>query len=125
MHNPKFKFLLVIVAIALVILPMRGALALPMIADADNMQYCAQMNMQTTDLLTVMQQQDAAAKNSYKCDQDCDGACSVCPHTAPTLSDSVFIKPELHHTPRNAMFLVSFPESTVIPPLRPPTFLHS
>ncbi len=125
MHNRKYKFLLVIVAIALVIAPMRGVLALPMIADADNMQHCAQMNMQTTDLLTVMQQQDIAAKNSYICDQDCDGACSVCAHAAPTLSDSVSIKPEFHDTPRDTMFLISFPERTVIPPLRPPTFLHS
>jgi len=116
------------IALALAVSPMRGALALPMIADADDAPHCAEMqhDLQAADTLADMQIQ--ATESGHKCEQGCNGsccngACNACVHGASAISDSIFVTPDFHDTPLTALFLVSFPERTVIPPLRPPASL--
>ena len=128
MHTQTHKWFLVMIALALAVAPLRGAWATSMPGNADTTPHCAQMDMQIADTLAGMQQQDSAAETGQPCEQDCngaccDGACNACAHGASTLSDTGIITPELHDTPLNEMFLVSFPERTVIPLLRPPASL--
>lgn len=123
MHTRTYNWLTVMLALALAVAPLRGAWAMPMPTSADSTTHCAQM-----DMSTGMQQQDDASEAGHACEQDCndaccDGACNACAHGASTLADTVIITQQLHATPVDEMFMVSFPERTVIPPLRPPAFL--
>lgn len=119
MHTRTRKCFLVMVMLALAVAPLRGAWSMPMPVEAEDPPHCAQMDMQ---------QQDAAKTAADACDRDCDGtccgsACNACVNAASALLNTVNILPALHDTPRDSVFLATFPERTLIPPLRPPASL--
>ena len=128
MHTQTRKWFLITIVLALAVAPLRGGWATSMLANSDTSSHCAQMDMQAANAMTGMQQQDGAAETDHKCKQGCndsccDNICNACAQGHSTLPASVFITPHLHDTLLNLMVLVSFPERTVIPPLRPPTSL--
>ncbi|MEN8108975.1 MAG: hypothetical protein ABFS22_13345, partial [Pseudomonadota bacterium] len=124
------KLLLVVLALALAISPVHGVPTLPMIDAADDTSHCARMqhDMQTANAPANAQLQEDGT--GHQCEQGCNGgccsgACSICAHGAFAMSDIVIVTLEFNDTTRTGLFLASFPERTVIPPLRPPAFLHS
>jgi hypothetical protein len=119
MHTRTHNWLLIIIALALAVAPLRGAWSMPVPAETEKPSHCAQMDMQ---------QPDTANVSGHIGDQDCDGsccdgACNACAHAASAISDAIIITPEFHDTSRDERFRVSFPERTVVPPLRPPASL--
>lgn len=128
MHTRPHKWFLVMIALALAVAPLRGAWAISIPATAESAAPCHQMDMPAAGTAADSQQQDSATETGHTCEQGCNGACcdaacNACVHVASALSDTVIITPELHDTPRDTMFRVSFPKRAVIPPLRPPASL--
>ena len=123
--------MLIFVAFALAVSPLRGALALPVMAPADDTTHCDQMQtvMQSPDHMAGMQ--DSATDDSdHDCDQDCggnccDGACNTCAHGSIALSNP---GAAFSDTPNNSLTIaVSYGVSgrTDHPPFRPPISLPS
>jgi hypothetical protein len=128
MHVRTHKWLLVMIALALAVAPLRGAWSISMPANTESTSHCAQMDMQTAAASSETQQQNSATESGQPCEHGCDGACcdgacNACAHGASFLSNTVNVTPELHGTPLDAMSLLAFPKRTVIPPLRPPASL--
>lgn len=122
------NWFLLLLALALAVAPLRGAWTMPVSAGDESTPHCAQMDMPGTGMPTGMQQHDDAGETTHACEQGCggdccDGACNVCSHGTTTLADTVISTQQKHPVPTDRMFLVSFPERTLIPPLRPPAFL--
>lgn len=122
------KLLLVIVTIALVISPLRGALALSVTSAADGAGHCAQMQ---DGMHSMAGMHDSTADNpDHACEQGCggdccDGACSVCVHGPVAVSNNVVVISDLHDNILNFKISRDFLRRTVHPPFRPPIFLLS
>lgn len=125
------KFLLITVVLALAVSPLRGSLASPVMAAADDTMHCDQMQtvMQSPDHMAGMQ--DSATDDSdHDCDQGCggnccDGACNTCAHGSIALSSPITVSSE---TPNKSLTIApSYGVSgrTVHPPFRPPISLLS
>ena len=131
MNSWTRKFLLVIVGLALVVSPLRGALALPVSAAADDMAHCAQMQNGMHSPDHVAEIQDSTADNSvHVCDQGCagdccDGACSTCAHGSIALLTSIATILGIHDGPLGTAVSHSVSGRTVYPPFRPPISLPS
>ena len=127
-NNRMHKFLLVIVTLALVISPLRGALALPVISPADGADHCAQMQ---DGMHSMAGMQDPAADNpGHACDQGCggdccDGACNACVHGPIAVSSNVPVTSAAHKDLLVVNISRGFSGRTVHPPFRPPIFLLS
>ena len=131
MKKQMHKLLLVIVALALALSPLRGALALPVSAAADDMVHCAQMKngMHSPDHMADMQ--DSTADNSvHECDQGCDGdccdgACNTCAHGAIALSSPITVSSQNPNNSLTTVLSYGVSGRTVHPPFRPPISLQS
>ena len=141
MNRRIHRFLLVIVALALAVSPLRGALAVPQMAAADDATHCVQMQdgMQLPDHRDGMQATNAGNSDSDNsdhgnsdqgCDQDCggnccDGACNACAHGALALLNTVTVSTDTHANPLKITLPYTFSGRTVHPPFRPPISLLS
>lgn len=126
MSRLTYNILLVIVVSALVLSPLRGALAVP--AAADDTSHCDQMQdgMPASEQLAGLQDPTADGPD-HGCDCDggcCDGACSACTHVSLALSDYMTLAQDGH--PAHLYSIVSYGVSgrTVHPPYRPPIALQ-
>jgi hypothetical protein len=130
MSRLTYRILLVIVAAALALSPLRGVLALPVSA-ANDTSHCVQMQngMHSPDQLAGMQ--DTTADNSdHDCEQGCggdccDGACNACAHGSAALSSVIAVTSDIHNSTLNLTVSYGVPGRTVHPPFRPPIFLSA
>lgn len=119
MDKRMHRLLLVLVTLALVISPLRGALAFPDLTALNGDDHCAQMPDGKHSM---------ADKQRDACDQGCggdccDGACNSCVHGSIALAGSAFVIPE---TPDRLLIIRAAPgfsARTHHPPLRPPISL--
>jgi len=122
MSSRNRKLVLILVTLALVITPLRGVLALPVMTVADEPTHCQQMQDGT---------QDVAVDNlDHKCDQGCggdccDGACNACAHGSIALSGPITITSDNHESHLNSRVAYGVSGRTVHPPFRPPISLQS
>ena len=126
-----YKILLVIVASAVALAPLRGVLALPVIAAADDASHCLQMKngMHSPDQLAGMQG-STADDSGHGCDQGCggdccDGACNACTHGSLALSSVIIVLSDIHNNSLNLTVSFGVSGRTVHPPFRPPIFLSA
>jgi hypothetical protein len=125
------KFLLVLVAFALAISPLRGALALPITTAADGADHCAQMQDGMDSMAHMAGMQESAADNpDHGCGQGCagdccDGACGACAHGSIALSSIIAVILVAHDNLKIIKVSRDFPGPTVHPPFRPPISLLS
>ena len=93
MNNRMCRLLLVIMTLALVVSPLRGALAFPILSAVDDADHCAQMQEDEHSMEQMTGMQDSTAGNpdtacELGCGGDCcDGACGTCLHGSMILSD--------------------------------------
>ncbi len=129
MPDRTHKFLLIFLALALAISPLRGAFALPVPAAADDASHCEQMQDGMQSSAHVAGMQDTAVDSrDHDCKQGCggdccDGACNDCAHGSIALSGINSVTPgNLYISPT---LTVSYGVSgrTVHPPFRPPISL--
>ena len=141
MNRRIHRILLVIVALALAVSPLRGALAVPLMAAADDATHCVQMqdDMQSPDHMDGMQATNAGnsdpdtldpGNSDSGCDQGCggnccDGACNACAHGALALLNTVTVSIDTHANLLNITLPHTFSGRTVHPPFRPPISLLS
>ena len=131
MNKRIYKILLVIITSALALAPLRGVLALPVIAAADDTSHCVQIQngMHSPDQLAEIQ--DSAADDSgHGCDQGCGGdccdeACNNCAHGSIALSSVIAVASDIHDNPLNLTVSYDVSGRTVHPPFRPPISLSS
>lgn len=122
------KLLLVIVTLALVISPLRGALALPVITPADGADHCTRMQ---DGMHSMAGMQDSTADNpDHACDQGCggdccDGKCSACVHGSIAISSNLVIFSDALDNLLIIKTSCGFSGRAVHPPFRPPIFLLS
>lgn len=130
MNKKMRKLLLVIITLALVVSPLRGALALPMIA-VDDTDHCAQMQDDAHSLDHTAGIPDSAAGNpDNSCEQGCggdccDGACSVCTHGTSVLFSNITGVLEVRNNIQIINEFIVFSGQLVHPPFRPPISPHS
>lgn len=123
--------ILMLVAIALAVLPLRGALALPVKAVAGVTPHCEQIETATHSPDHMSGMQDAAIGGSmHDCDPDCDGkcckgTCNKCVHGSIAITTSIAVSPDAHHNSVAIAIPGGVPGRTVHPPFRPPIFLPS
>ena len=126
MNKRMHRFLLVFVTLALVMSPLRGVLALPVITAAEDADHCAQMQDGTHSMAAM---HDSKADNpGTACDQGCggdccDGACNSCLHGSIALADNAVVTPEMHDKLLIIRVSSGFSARTIHPPLRPPISL--
>lgn len=129
MSNRIRKLLLVIVTIALVVSPLRGALALPITAAADGTDHCVQMQNAMHSHVYMDEMQNSTADDSDhdndQCCSDncCDGSCNTCAQGSIALSSHIVTASDIHDNLLNKTISCSVPGSTVHPPFRPPISL--
>ena len=131
MNKRIYKILLVIITSALALAPLRGVLALPVIAAADDTSHCDQMQngMHSRDQLAGIQ--DSTTDDSdHGCDQGCggdccDGACNACTHGSLALSSVIIVLSDIHNNSLNLTVSFGVSGRTVHPPFRPPIFLSA
>ena len=118
MNNRMHKFLWIIVAITLAALPLRGALALPMVAGADDLSPCAHGQQEGV-------QDVSAGFSDHGCEQDCsgercDGACGAHVPASAALTGFITIPAGTPADVLGTEFFHSFTGYTAHPPFRPP-----
>ena len=135
MRNRTQKFLLIFLALALAVAPLRGAFALPASAPADGTSHCEQMQaeMQSSGHMAAMQ--DAAVSQSKDtrdsaCEQGCggdccDGACNACAHASMALSSTLTVASDNFYAPLNIIVSYGVSGRSIHPPFRPPISLPS
>jgi hypothetical protein len=122
------KLLLALMILALVITPLRGAWAFATPSAADIAPHCAQMDPPVNAMQAGMHHPDTTTGNDHQCDHGCngdccDGSCNACAHSVVSLLNTIVVSRHLHDSPLTMPFPVTFPQRTVIPPLRPPASL--
>lgn len=123
MSQRMHKLILILVALALAVAPLRGTLALPAPATADEESHCA--SMQHTAAMPDVHHTDDAAKDGQPCKAGCtgdccDNACNSCVHPATALLDGDLTTASPRHLPLKITLLIHYSDRTVIPLLRPP-----
>ena len=117
------RLMLLIVVLALAMAPLRGTLALPVPASADDTPHCA--DMQQDHAMPGMHHMDDTADTGQPCQSGCEGdccdnACYSCVHPATALLDDSLPAALAHRPPLKITRSSRFFDRTVIPPLRPP-----
>ena len=129
MHNRTHKFLLILVALALAVSPLRGALAVSAFAPADDKSHCEQMQAELQSPGHMAAMQDAATDTrDHKCEQDCggdccDGACNACAHASIALLSTPSVTSGNLDTPLNIIVSYGVSGRSIHPPFRPPISL--
>ena len=122
MSSRNRQLVLILVTLALVIAPLRGALALPVMTVADEPTHCQQMQ----DGMQAV----AVDNQDHQCDQGCDGdccdgACKACAHGSIAVSSPIAVTPDNHKSYLNSHISYGISGRTVHPPFRPPISLQS
>ena len=129
MNKLIYRILLAVVASALVLAPLRGALALPVIAAAADTSHCAQMQAGMPSPAQLAEIQDLTADDAaHGCDQGCggdccDGACNACAQGSVALPSVIAVTSDIHDSTLNLTVSYGVPGRTVHPPFRPPISL--
>ena len=128
MSKLTYRILLVIVASALALAPLRGALALPVVAADADTSHCMQMQhgMHSPDRLAGMQVPvaDNSGHDCQGCGGDCcDGACNDCAHGSVALSSVIAVTPGIPASPPELSVSYGVSGRTVHPLFRPPISL--
>lgn len=136
MNTRSNKLVLLLIAITLVVSPLRGAIALadaaPSGTEAES--HCAQMqaaNAHPPELHMAQPGQDKVDPASHDCEQGCggsccDGTCNACVHAVTTaLNGSPAFQPIIPGAVLNSISSDFFPERSLPPPLHPPATLRS
>ena len=121
--------MLIFIALALALSPLRGAFALPVMAAVDDTSHCGQMQtvMPLPDNMIGIED-SAAADSDNDCKHGCDGvccddACNSCVHVTSAISNIISLSLTTTSSPHQITPPVSFSVRTVIPLLRPPASL--
>ena len=130
MRRKHQKLVLVLITLALVISPLRGVFAMPVMPAEDNDSHCAQMQdhgspqSQVTDLEPTTQ--DAGHDCAQGCAGDCcDGACNTCVHSTVALPGFTTVSAVVNLDSPSKSITHGFTGQFVHPPFRPPISLHS
>ena len=124
MHTRLDKLVLLMVALALALAPLRGTLAVPAEAvDEEMSSHCA--SMQHDDDMTPMHHPDDSATNDNSCPDGCNGdccgiACSSCAPPVSALLDGNAPEAAILHPSAPAATPIHFSDHTIHPLLRPP-----
>ena len=136
MDTRHSKLLLVIIAFALAVAPLRGTLALTAAtaAGTDVESHCAQMqadNVHPPDHQQARYNQGTEDSAGHDCEQGCggaccDGTCNACTHGVPTaMTGALPFQPGFADAVLNSRHSHVFPERSLPPPLHPPAALLS
>jgi len=123
------NLILILTALALAVSPLRGALALPVMAVADDTNHCDQMQMAMPSQVHTSAIKDSTADTrDAGCDRGCggdccDGACNACAQGSMALSTTLAVTPDMYHSPLVLAVSHSISGRTVHPPFRPPISL--
>jgi uncharacterized protein involved in copper resistance len=116
------KLILILVALALAVSPLRSALALPAAASTDSESHCTAM--QHTGAMPGMHHPDSADAGQpckAACSGDCcDSACKSTVNPASALLDGSLTPVSPYHPPLKITLSSRFSNRTVMPLLRPP-----
>lgn len=122
--------LLVLIALALAVLPLRGAWSIVDFPATDTESHCAQMQhaIEDTGSMAGMQHPESDTGGTLDCEQGCDGsccddACNTCVPGTSAISSTLTLSPEVTGQPHNEVISAAFYGQIVIPPLRPPASL--
>jgi hypothetical protein len=124
MHTRLDKLVLLMVALALAVAPLRGTLAFPADAvDEETSSHCA--SMQHGDAMPPMHHPDDSAASDKSCPDGCNGdccgmACSSCAPPVSALLDGNAPEAAIQHPPMPAATPIHFTGHTIHPLLRPP-----
>ena len=124
MHTRLDKLVLLMVALALAVAPLRGTLAAPAEAvDEEMSSHCA--SMQHGDDLTQMHHTDDSAASDKSCPDGCNGdccgiACSSCAPPVSALLDGNAPEAAIPHPPAPAATPIPFTDHTIHTLLGPP-----
>ena len=122
MSSRNRQLVLILVTLALVITPLRGVLALPVMTVADVASHCQQMQ----DGMQAVAVDNQDQKCDQGCDGDCcDGACNACTHGSIALSGPIPVTLDNHESLLNSRVTYGVSDRTVHPPFRPPISLQS
>jgi len=129
MPDRTHKFLLIFIVLALAIAPLRGVLAAPVPAAADDPSHCEQVQtgMQASGHVAGTQDTTADTRD-HDCDQGCggdccDGACNDCAHASIALSGIHSVTPDNLYISQTVFVSYGVSDRTVHPPFRPPISL--
>jgi len=123
------KLLLVLITLALVALPLRGAWSIADFPATDTESHCAQMqHAQDTGPMADMQHPEYGADAARDCEQGCSGnccddTCNTCVPGTSAISSTLTLSPEVAGQPHNEVIPAAFSGQIVIPLLRPPASL--
>ena len=121
---------LVLIAMALVISPLRGVFAMPVMPAEDNNSHCAQMQDHGSSQSQVADLEPATEDAGHDCAQGCagdccDGACNTCVHSAVAITGFTTCNAAVQVDPLKLDITRDFTGQFVHPPFRPPISLHS
>jgi hypothetical protein len=136
MNTRLNKLVLLFVAFAMAVTPLRGAFALTAdtAANAGLESHCAQMqadNDHPPEHLQARHDQGTEDPAGHECEQGCDGACcdgacNACAHGVPTaMTGTPQLQPSYAGAVLNSINSDVFPDRSLPPPLHPPASLHS
>jgi hypothetical protein len=123
------RLLLLLIALALAVAPLRGALALPSPASAGDDSHCAGMQhaMAHDNAGPVMHHEGDTGTPDRHCQAGCNGDCcdSACNHCAPSapttaLSGEPPLTGHANDLPPGFNLNTRYTDRAIIPPLRPP-----
>lgn len=128
MDKRAHDFMLLLIALAVAISPLRGALAFPSMPDTGAGAHCAEMQdaMHATHDMLAQTATDEQQGHDHDCDGECcDGACNACVQGTVACSAPTAVTVDIDASPVSRTPLRSFPGLTVHPPFRPPISLHA
>jgi hypothetical protein len=129
MSDQKNRLVLLLIALALAVAPLRGTLALPSPASAGDGSHCAGMQQAKAqdDAGPAMHHERHTGNPDRPCQAGCNGdccdsACNNCAPSAPTtaLSGEPAAAGHANGLPPGFSFNTRYTDRAIIPPLRPP-----
>ena len=116
---------LVLITMALVISPLRGVFAMPVMPAEDNDSHCEQMQDHGSSQSQAAELGPATDDASHDCAQGCagdccDGACNTCVHSAVALPGFTIYNAVVNPGSPNKNISQGFTGQFVHPPFRPP-----
>ena len=123
--------MLVFIALALAVSPMRGLLAESLPTAAGDTTHCDQMQMAMPATEHRAGMLDSTADTQgHGCNQDCggdccDSACNSCAHTTIAICGTLMITSDQHYATLNVIAFHGISGRTIHPPFRPPISLPS
>jgi len=126
MSRRRHKIILILVSLAMVISPLRGAFAMPDLMAADNGSHCQQMQDDSLSPARMIDMQLASSGNSdHMCENGCDGdccdsACNACVHATIAITSLITSGGAIHANPPGTGAVYSVAGQFAHPPFRPP-----